>query len=91
MVGNKNDCYVNEEVTNMEGIELAKQLKAIYQRTSALEEFGGIDELFKNIGRKFINPSIELNSYLTKEERKQKGEKIMREKIKNEKKKMGCC
>ena len=91
MVGNKNDLYQHEEVTNDEGIELARELKAIYQRTSAKEESGGIDELFKNIGRKVINPSIELNTYLTKEERKQKGEKLMREQIKNEKKKNGCC
>ena len=90
-MGNKNDLYQHEEVTNAEGIELAKQIKAIYQRTSAKEESGGIDELFKNIGRKVINPSIELNTYLTKEERKQKGEKLMREQIKNEKKKNGCC
>jgi len=91
LVGNKNDLYQHEEVTNDEGIELARELKAIYQRTSAKEESGGIDELFKNIGRKVINPSIELNTYLTKEERKQKGEKLMREQIKNEKKKNGCC
>ena len=90
-MGNKIDLYLNEEVTNMEGIELAKQLKAIYQRTSAKEEFGGIDELFKNIGRKVVNPTIEINSYLSKEERKQKGEKLMKEQIKNEKKKNGCC
>ena len=85
MVGNKNDLYQHEEVTNDEGIELARQLKAIYQRTSAKEESGGIDELFKNIGRKVINPSIELNIYLTEEDRKQKGVKLMREQIKNEK------
>ena len=91
MVGNKNDLYQHEEVSNNEGIELARQLNAIYQRTSAKEEFGGIDELFKNIGRKIINPNIELNCNLTKEERKQKGEKLMREQIKNEKKKSGCC
>ena len=75
----------------MERLELAKQFKAIYQRISAKEEFGGIDELFKNIGRKLINPNIELNSYLTKEERKEKGEKLIKEQIKNEKKKNKCC
>ena len=91
MAGNKNDLYQEEEVTNMEGMELAKQINAIYQRTSAKEEFGGIDELFKNIGRKVVNPTIEINSYLSKEERKQKGEKLMKEQIKNEKKKNGCC
>ena len=70
----------------MEGMELAKQINTIYQKISAKEEFCGIDELFKNIGRKVINPNIELNSYLTKEERKRKGEKLMKEQIKNEKK-----
>ena len=63
----------------MEGIELAKQLKSIYQRTQTKEEYGGIDELFKNIGGKIINPSNELDSNLTKEELKQKEEKIMKE------------
>ena len=52
MVGNKDDLYEHEEVTNKEGIKLAKKLNAIYQRTSAKEENGGIDELFKNIGKK---------------------------------------
>ncbi len=92
MVGNKNDLYEHEEVSNKEGIELAKSLDAIYQRTSAKEESGGIDELFKNIGRKVIKTNVELNNYLTKEERKKKNEKLMINKIKNEKgAKKGCC
>ena len=91
MVGNKSDLYEHQEVTDEEGIELAKQLKAIYQRTSAKEESGGIDELFKNIGKKVLDPNAEINDYLTKEERKMKGEKLLREQIKNEKKKKGGC
>ena len=83
--------YEHQEVTDEEGIELAKQLKAIYQRTSAKEESGGIDELFKNIGKKVLDPNAEINNYLTKEERKMKGEKLLREQIKNEKKKKGGC
>ncbi len=83
--------YEHQEVTDEEGIELAKQLKAIYQRTSAKEESGGIDELFKNIGKKVLDPNAEINTYLTKEERKMKGEKLLREQIKNEKKKKGGC
>ena len=84
LVGNK-DLYQHEEVSNKEGIELAKQIKAIYQRTSAKEESGGIDELFKNIGRKVLDPNVEINTNLTKEERKNRGDKLMREQIKNEK------
>ena len=93
MVGNKDDLYEYEEVSNDEGIKLAKELKAIYLRTSAKKESGGIDELFKIIGKKILNPDVEINtSYLTKVERKIRGEKIMKEKIKNEnKKKNGCC
>ena len=93
LVGNKDDLYQHEEVSNKEGIELAKQIKAIYQRTSAKEESGGIDELFKNIGRKVLDPNVEINTNLTKEERKNRGDKLMREQIKNEKNnnKKGCC
>ena len=70
MVGNKDDLYEHEEVTNEEGIKLAKQLNAIYQRTSAKEENGGIDELFKNIGKKILNPDAEINTYISKKKEK---------------------
>ena len=92
MVGNKNDMYQFEEVTNDEGIALAKELKSIYHRTSAKESSGGnIDELFKSIGKKFLDPNSEITSNMTKEELKNKGEKIMRDKIKNNQKKKNCC
>ena len=83
--------YQFEEVTNDEGIALAKELKSIYHRTSAKEVSGGIDELFKSIGKKFLHPNTEITSNMTKEELKSKGEKIMREKIKNNQKKKSCC
>ena len=91
MVGNKNDMYQFEEVTNDEGIALAKELKSIYQRTSAKETSGGIDELFKSIGKKFLDPDSEITSNMTKEELKKHGEKLRREQIKNQEKKGGCC
>ena len=91
MVGNKNDLYEHEEVSNEEGIELSKQLNSIYQRTSAKDEYGGIDDLFKNIGKKLINPNAEISTIMSKEERKKKGEELMRDKIKKEKKKNKCC
>ena len=83
--------YQFEEVTNDEGIALAKELKSIYQRTSDKETYGGIDELFKSIGKKFLDPDSEITSNMTKEELKNKGEKIMREKIKGNQKKKNCC
>ncbi len=84
--------YQFQEVTDEEGREFAKELDAIYKRTSAKNQTGGgIDDLFKDIGIKFLHPESENTSVLTKEEIKSKGEKLQREKIKNEQKKKGCC
>ena len=84
--------YQFQEVTDEEGREFAKELDAIYKRTSAKNQTGGgIDDLFKYIGIKFLHPESENTSVLTKEEIKSKGEKLQREKIKNEQKKKGCC
>jgi hypothetical protein len=92
LVGNKDDMYQFEEVTDDEGREFAKELDAIYKRTSAKNQTGGgIDDLFKDIGIKFLHPESENTSILTKEEIKSKGEKLQREKIKNEQKKKNCC
>ena len=84
--------YQFQEVTDEEGREFAKELDAIYKRTSAKNQTGGgIDDLFKDIGIKFLHPESENTSVLTKEEIKSKGEKLQREKIKNEQKKKNCC
>ena len=92
LVGNKDDMYQFEEVSNDEGIAFAKELKAIYKRTSAKNASGGgIDELFKDIGKQFLHPENDITSNMTKEELKNKGEKLRREKIKNEQKKKNCC
>ena len=92
LAGNKNDMYEHEEIEEEEGKKLAKELGAVFQKTSA-KESTGIDDLFVKIGKKFINPNKEDSSNLTKEERKQQGEKLKREKIRNEKdaNKKGCC
>ena len=84
--------YEHEEIEEEEGKKLAKELGAVFQKTSA-KESTGIDDLFVKIGKKFINPNKEDSSNLTKEERKQQGEKLKREKIRNEKdaNKKGCC
>ena len=84
--------YQFEEVDKNDGINLAKELNAIFHSTSAKEESGGVDELFKSIGKKFLDPNSEITSNMTKEERKKQGEKLIRDKIKNDKKnKKGCC
>ena len=87
LVGNKDDMYQFEEVSNDEGIAFAKELKAIYKRTSAkVASGGGIDDLFKIIGVKFLHPDSENTSVLTKEEKRTKEIKLQRDKIKNEQK-----
>ena len=86
LAGNKNDMYEHEEIEEEEGKKLAKELGAIFQKTSA-KESTGVEDLFVKIGKKFINPNKEDSSNLTKEERKQHGEKLKRDKIKSEKEK----
>ena len=74
--------YQFEEVTKDEGLAFAKELNAIYKRTSAKVAQGGlIDELFKDIGKKFLHPDSEITSNMTNEELKNKGEKLQKEKI----------
>ena len=72
-------------------------MNAIYMRTSAKSNIS-IDELFNNIGNKFLNPDLEITSNLTKEEMIQKNEQDRRDKIRinknnnsNNKTKKKCC
>ena len=84
--------YQMEEITNDEGLAFAKELNAIYKRTSAkVAQGGGIDDLFKVIGKQFLHPENEITSNMTKEELKSKGEKLRRDKIKKKKKRRNCC
>ena len=91
LVGNKDDMYQFEEVSNDEGMALAKELNAIYKRTSAKEQGGGIDDLFKLIGKKFLHPDSENTSIMTNEELKKRGENLKKQEIKNEQKNGKCC
>ena len=90
VAANKSDMYEYEEVEEKEGISFAKQHNAIFQITTAKDSNGSIDLLFKNIGKKFLNPNIENTSVLTKDEIKKRGEQLKQERIINEKK-GGCC
>ena len=67
IVGNKSDEYENEKVTDIEGKTLARKLNAVFQRTSA-KNGNGVDELFKTLGKHFLNPTVSIVSNLTKEE-----------------------
>ena len=87
MAGNKNDLYRFDEVTNEEEKELAKELNAIYRRISA--KYGdGIDNLFEDIGIKFLHPENKINKL---EEVQSKNKKLTTSKNINGKKKKKCC
>ena len=93
MVGNKNDLYLEEAVTDEEGLKLAREIDAIYQRTSAKSDSGSIDELFINIGKKILDPDSVIERNLTKDEKRIRGQKLLKKKIKEEEKasKKKCC
>ena len=91
LAGNKYDLYENEEVDEGEEKELAAELNAIFQHTSA-KDSSGVEDLFVKIGEKFLNP----NSNTGGNENNKNTDKGNKDSIKlNQKnaggKKKGCC
>ena len=62
IAANKSDMYEFEEVTEEEGVALARQINAIFQSTSAKDQNGSIDKLFQNLGRKFLHPNSDIGN-----------------------------
>eukprot|EP00340_Litonotus_pictus_P001207 CAMPEP_0170520132 /NCGR_PEP_ID=MMETSP0209-20121228/5372_1 /TAXON_ID=665100 ORGANISM="Litonotus pictus, Strain P1" /NCGR_SAMPLE_ID=MMETSP0209 /ASSEMBLY_ACC=CAM_ASM_000301 /LENGTH=165 /DNA_ID=CAMNT_0010806249 /DNA_START=120 /DNA_END=617 /DNA_ORIENTATION=+ len=58
IAANKGDLYEHEEVEESVGRNFAKDIGAIFRYTSA-KNSSGIDELFKAIGSKLIDPNYE--------------------------------
>ena len=91
IAANKSDNYENELVSLKEGKDLAQEINAIFKSTSAMLSHG-IDDLFKLIGEKFINPSLNTNEPTMNKKEMEFRKNI---KIKNSKKekaeKKGCC
>ena len=94
LAGNKNDMYEHEEVEENEGKELAKELGAIFQKTSA-KESTGVEDLFIKIGKKFLNPNASIGTggapSAGKVENKEKGQKLKADSGKKKGEKNGCC
>ena len=59
IAGNKSDKYDEEAVPEEEARDYAKSIEAIYQLTSA-QNNSGINELFKNMGAKFLDPNTKI-------------------------------
>ena len=58
IAANKSDMYEHEEVDESEGRNFAKEIGAIFRYTSA-KNSSNIDDLFKAIGNKIIDPNYE--------------------------------
>ena len=56
LAGNKSDLFNNENVTEEEALELSETIGATTFRLTSAIEGNGINEIFKNIGLKLLDP-----------------------------------
>ena len=95
IAGNKSDLYDDEAVPEKEAREFADSIGAIFTLTSA-QNNSGVNKLFENIGKKFLDPNFQEKVEEVKNIREaQQSVSLDRNKIKpqspEEKKKKGCC
>ena len=104
VVANKNDLYNDQQVPKEEGVKLADEIGAIFQMTSA-KSGNGINNLFNNIARKYLDPNYDYQAAdkIAEEEYKKRKQEKEKEKKNNDKqrgvklnvtkeqKKGGCC
>ena len=106
VVGNKFDLYETKQVEDEEVKDFAKSINAIFQYTSA-KNASGIEELFTNIGKKVLNPTLDINEQENKEkqiyeqkklektqkkiENRQRGVKLENSNHQQKQEKKGCC
>ena len=64
LIGNKVDKYLEEEVSEEEGKKFAKEINAVFKRTSALNGTG-IEDLFEELVDKYLS---ELKNEISKDE-----------------------
>jgi GTPase SAR1 family protein len=58
LAGNKSDLFNNEKVTEEEALELSEKIGATTFRLTSAIEGNGINEIFKNIGLKLLDPDF---------------------------------
>ena len=85
IAGNKNDLYHNEDIKEEEVRKWANEINSIFYLTSAKNK-NGIDELFNELGQKYINKEFQNNLNLLGEKN---SIKISDNNLKQKKKK--CC
>jgi len=57
LAANKSDLFDKEQVSEAEAREYAKEIGAVFKLTSACTA-SGIEELFKSIGCKYLDPNF---------------------------------
>ena len=88
IAGNKSDLYLEEDVPEKEAKDFAKSIGAVFKLTSA-QNNSGIDDLFKELGIKFLDPNsekISSNTPKTEQKNEKKKEKESKRNIKINKK-----
>lgn len=67
IAANKSDLYENETVSEAEGRAFAKELGALFRFTSCKNK-EGVEELFSDVGNKFLDPNFEASQEAKEEE-----------------------
>lgn len=81
VAANKSDLIDSEKVDEKSGRAFAKELGAIFKSTSAKNQ-NGIEELFRDVGFKFLDPNFECSQEAIEEEQRLKAIKRKSMKIK---------
>ena len=98
LAGNKCDLIEKEEVSEEMARNLAKEMNAIFETTSAAKNIG-VEQLFHNVGCKYIDPNYKTNEDSTSDVKQRKlSEKKIKKNIKlddknnkDDNKKKKCC
>ena len=95
IAGNKCDLYEKEEVNENEAREFAASIGAIFALTSA-QNNSGINELFRDVGNKYLDPNFQQQMQIENEEKNPEGKNNnivldKKEENKPEKKKKSFC
>ena len=95
IAGNKCDLYEKEEVNENEAREFAASIGAIFALTSA-QNNSGINELFRDVGNKYLDPNFQQQMQIENEEKNPEGKNTnivldKKEENKPEKKKKSFC
>ena len=69
LAANKSDLYENELVSEEVARNFANDINAIFMYTSACK-FIGIDELFHNVGCRYIDPNFKIDENANKDKKK---------------------